>query len=183
MTSSPFTPAPPAVANSCPYLTDDHIADLLSGVEPAASLHAHLAVCPPCRFEVDELRLSLTHFNDFALRWAEREAPQRIQTPSRWLLHLGRPMWGLGLITTTAAFLIAAITSLPGRHTPVPPATPAVATSEPSNTELADDNHLMLSIHQALADNTQLAVPIADLRDGKGAVRADGSAFPSPVID
>ena len=163
------------------HLSDGQISDLLSGLDPGPALEAHLATCAPCRDEVASLGATLGSFNDVGLRWAELEAPRRIQTPSVWTLHFGRPMWGLGFATLAAALAVAVSTSFPLRTTPAPPAA-AMTSVEPSATELAEDNRLMLSVNRALHYDAPSAIT-ADTSRGVADTPRSTDASPAPISE
>jgi hypothetical protein len=146
------------------HLTDLEFGDLLAGDCPGEAAELHLAGCDYCRQELDAVGDSLGSFRTLSTAWAQSEAPRRVPMPSRLALGLGmRPSWGAGVAATAMAALLAVGMGLPGgsstaRSMATPPPVP------PSNTELANDNRLMLSIDQELSAQAQPAVPASDLR-------------------
>ncbi len=162
------------------HLTDSEFADLLAGEFPGQIAELHLAACEYCRQELQAVDGSLGSFRQMSTAWAQAEAPRRVPMPSRLALHLGlRPSWGAGLAATAMAALLAVGMGLPG-STSVHENVAAPAVVAPSNTELANDNRLMLSIDQELNSQAQPAVPASELRPG---ARRDSQHPGEPVLD
>ncbi len=167
------------------HLTDEQFSRMLAGESPSRDAEAHLAGCSRCRAEIESVGLALGSFHACGVAWAEREAPRRVHTPSRWRLQLGnRPVWNAGLVAATAAAVFAAGLHLP-LHTASTASTPhavqggvsapvasAPAVPAPTGAELAADNRLLASIDQELSSPAQPTVPLAELqpagRDGEG---------------
>lgn len=149
------------------HLTDAEFSDLLAGELPEGAARVHLAVCDYCRGELESVRESLSSFTGLSTRWAHAAAPARVPVPSRWALGLGSiPSWSTGLAVT--AFTGLLVFSLGPVGHPSPHATPASAAAAvaPSNTELAQDNRLMLSIDQELSYGDQSGTPTSAMHTG-----------------
>ncbi len=162
------------------HLTDAEFSDLLAGELPEGAARTHLAACDYCRGELESVRDSLTSFTGLSTRWAHAAAPARVPVPSRWALSLGSiPSWSTGLAVTALTGLL--VFSLGTAGHPSPHANMAAATTVmPSNTELAEDNRLMLSIDQELTYGNQSATPAPGLHTG---VRRSEHHGPQPVIN
>lgn len=159
------------------HLTDEQFGGLLAGELPDESMRIHLAACEFCRAEVEVVQESVSCFNVTSMRWAEAEAPRRVPVPSRLALRLGgRPIWGLGLATAAAGFLVAVGMSLPFGQPQHPAPTQARVPAKPTNAELAQDNRLMESIAQELRYDVQPAVPAAELRTAAPGAALNGAA-------
>lgn len=149
------------------HLTDEQFSDLLAGGSLDSGSEAHLAVCSECQAEAEAVAGSLTEFNTFSMAWAEREAPRRIQTPSRWMLRLGaHPVWNAGLLAAAASVALAIGLHLPQHSAPAAPTTAALQQPvvRPTPTDLAADNRLLASIDQELSYSPQPSVPLAELK-------------------
>lgn len=132
------------------HLSDAELSDLLAGESPAEHTRLHLDACDYCRGELETVQESLASFSGFSTRWANTSAPSRVPVPSRWALRLGGiPTWTTGLAATALTGLLVFNLGPIGRAPRHADAKPAVVIP-PSNTELADDNRLMLSIDQEL---------------------------------
>ncbi len=161
------------------HLTEEQFGDLLSGESPDSNVQAHLAACIPCRDEVASVLESLDHFNDLSLTWAEREAPRRVPTPSRWALRLGaQPAWRYGLMTAATAVAVAVGLRMPHPGAPSAPYLSApysqMVNTAPTGAEIAKDNRLLASIDEELRYAPQPAVPVSELE--ADASRAESSA-------
>ena len=144
------------------HLSDEQFSDLLAGELPGDDARTHLTQCAHCRGELEAVRSATGDFNAFSLAWAKAQAPRRVPTPSRWVLHLGvRPSWGLGLATALTACLLTVVVEHPW-HTSAREIARAVA-SEPTTAELAEDNRLLLSIDQELRSDPEPAVAVSAL--------------------
>jgi len=59
-----------------PHLSDEQVADYLSGVSPPATA-SHLAHCAECRDEIDRMRVSISSFNQASMAWSEKATMAR----------------------------------------------------------------------------------------------------------
>ncbi len=151
------------------HLTDAQFSDLLAGATLDSRSEAHLAACSLCRAEAETVSGSLAEFNNFSVVWAEREAPRRVRTPSRWALRWGaHPAWNAGVVAAAAAVVFTVGLHLPQHTAPAAVATPAMGEATgamPSGAELAEDNRLLSSIDQELSSTPQPTVSLADLNE------------------
>ena len=157
------------------HLTDAQFSDLLAGSSLDSDSEAHLTACPACRADAKALVSSVAEFNVFSNTWAEREAPRRVRTPSRWALRLSaHPAWNTGLMAVAASIALTVGFYLP-QHTasPIPAAGAQAKIAAPAVTDLAADNRLLSSIDQELSYNTEPSVPLADLKNAGHHAPAD----------
>ncbi len=162
------------------HLSDAELSDLLAGEAPADHTRIHLAACDYCRGELETVQESLASFSGFSTRWANTSAPSRVPVPSRWALRLGGiPSWTTGLAATALTGLLV-FSFGPMGHAPRHGDAEHAITVPPSNTELADDNRLMLSIDQEL--NYQARPSLAVSTPQNGAHRVE-HRMPEAVIN
>ncbi len=149
------------------HLTDAEFSRLLDGAQPGAAVEAHLLSCAACREELDAVQGAVGNFCALSTAWAEVEAPRRVPVPASWFkgVHL-QTSWGAGLAATAVTSLLAFWLGVPGQlgtlrlHRTVA----HVAVAVPSNTELATDNSLLLSIDQELSEPGQPEVSAEQLQ-------------------
>ena len=160
------------------HLTDKEFGNLLAGEFPGTAAELHLAACDFCQQELDVVGGSLGSFRELSTVWAQHAAPVRVPVPSGLALRLGlRPSWGAGLAATAMTAMLAFGMGLTGGSSAATKVVPTVAPVPPSNSELANDNRLMLSIDQELSYQAQPAVPASQLRtEARGDARRPGEA-------
>jgi hypothetical protein len=145
------------------HLTDEQFAGLLSG---GCETSDHLLGCAQCRQELTTVQASLEDFASLSLEWAEQRASTCISTRSVLL----RGWQSASAWTAAAAAVLTAAILFTGqyqRRTQTPQAT-SVAGSQAadSDSEVADDNRLMMAIDkemrwqpQTLISANELATP------------------------
>ncbi len=139
-----------------PHLTDDEVADYLSGV-PAKTTAAHLAQCVACRDEMDRLRGSLRAFDQASLAWSE--ARTGFSSKSGFKPRPARRWHRLAAGTIAGATVLAVMLFFTVHHRP--PRLTADGNVRASNlsdstAEIERDNLLMRSIDEEL-DSLELS--------------------------
>lgn len=143
------------------HLTDEQFAELLAGNKSDTCAVLHVENCAACRDELSSLGAAVGDLNFASMRWAERRA-SRIETPSSWALN-----WNaLPLGATVAGVLMFGVAI--GAHMQTsnqiePALRPAHALSAPSDDVVAQDNSLMRSIDNELAERIGPQVSASDL--------------------
>ena len=144
------------------HLNDEQFANILAGDHSDMRARVHVESCAKCQRELTSLGAALGDLNYASLRWAEQRAA-RIEVPSRWVLNWNAmPGWG----ATLAGVLIFGVAV--GAHMQISQQSalvsrPSHTISAPSDDELAQDNDLMLSIHNELTEQVGGQVPVSDL--------------------
>jgi hypothetical protein len=150
------------------HITDEQFAGLLSG-DRAIDTSDHLLGCAQCRQEFKAVQASLEDFASLSLEWAEQRASTSISTPS----VLIRGWQSASAWTAAAAAILTAAVLFGGQHqrtTQAPQATSvAGGQAADSDSEVADDNRLMMAIDKEIRGQTQVLISIDDLAaPGKG---------------
>ncbi len=142
------------------HLTPDEINDLLIDQEGNARVLAHLRECVACGAAVAELRKALGDFNEFADRWAQREAKQSVPVPTPWAVRISS--WPRLMPALSSAFLACLSASLwvalsVARHQPSSALQPATSKA----TEIQQDNRWLLAMDQDLqGDPYSIVTPV-----------------------
>ena len=142
------------------HLTDEQFAGLLSGdCDP----DDHLLECPQCRQELRKVQASLEDFASLSLQWAEERATTSISTRS--VLLSG---WQSASAWTGAAAAVLTLAVLfAGQHqrtTQAPHAISVVGTqAADSDSEVADDNRLMMAIDKEMRWQPQTLISVDEL--------------------
>ena len=162
-------------SNDSQHLTDAEFSNLLAGELADGATRLHLASCDYCRNELANVKESLASFSGLGTRWAQAVAPQVVPVPSRWARNVSLlPSWTTGLgVTAFTGLLVFSFGPAHFAHlrsAPVPVAQ-TVTAAVPNNTQLADDNRLMLSIDQELGYQARPAQAV------------DGSTTANPKLD
>jgi hypothetical protein len=145
------------------HLTDEQFAGLLSG---DCDTRDHLLECAQCRQEFRAVQASLGDFASLSLEWAEQRASTSISTRSVLL----RSWQSASAWTAAAAAVLTAALLFAGpyqRRMLAPQATSVVVSqATDSDSEVADDNRLMMAIDkemrwqpQTLISANELATP------------------------
>ena len=145
------------------HLTDEQFAGLLTGDCDAGG---HLLGCAQCRYELRTVQDSLGEFASLSLEWAEERASKSISTRS--VLLRGWQSASAWTAAAAAALTVAVLfTGQYQRRTQTPQATSVGAgQAADSDSEVADDNRLMMAIDkemrwqpQTLISANELATP------------------------
>jgi hypothetical protein len=125
------------------HLNDEQFTDLLSGDCPSEAIQ-HMKLCLQCQREFEQVQASIEDFAVFALRWAEQRPSPRFSIPS----VLVRGWHALGARTAAAALLAAVLFgAYQQKRLQAPEADPlAAATPASSESQVADDNRLLMAI-------------------------------------
>jgi hypothetical protein len=152
------------------HLSEEALNDVLIGFGTSSS-EAHLAACAACRGQLEAFRGNVQLFNRASLAWSEaRSATMPHPAPSRhvlfaplgWalatmlLLTIGIPVWKFEHRSSPNTVSVAAQNSN---------ASP-IAASNDSETQIAEDNHLLREVNEAL--NVNEASPFAEYRLAEG---------------
>jgi hypothetical protein len=142
------------------HLTDEQLAGLLSGDCDARD---HLLGCAQCQQEFRTVQASLEDFAFLSLEWAEQRASTSISTRSVLL----RGWQSASARTAAAAAVLTAAVLFAGqyqRRTQTPQATSvAVSQAADSDSEVADDNRLMMAIDKEIRWQTQPLISVDEL--------------------
>jgi anti-sigma-K factor RskA len=142
------------------HLTDEQFAGLLSG---DCDTSDHLLECAQCRQELSKVQASLEDFASHSLEWAEERASKSISTRSV-LLHgwQSASAW-----TAAAAAVLTAAVLFAGQYqrTTQAPHTISVVASQAadSDSEVADDNRLMMAIDKEMQWQPQTLISVDEL--------------------
>ena len=140
------------------HLTDEQFAGLLSG---GCDPDDHLLECPQCRQELRKVQASLDDFASLSLQWAEQRASASISTRSVLL----RGWQSASAWTAAAAAVLTAAALFAGQFQPrakTPQAT-SVAQAADSDSEVADDNRLMMAIDKEMRWQPQTLISVDEL--------------------
>jgi hypothetical protein len=136
------------------HLTEEQFAGLLAG---GCDTNDHLLECTQCRHELRTVQASLEDFASLSLEWAEERASRSISTRS--VLLRG---WQSASAWTAAA--AAVLTGQNQRTTQAPHAFSVVATQQAdSDSEVADDNRLMMAIDKEMRWQPQTLISVDEL--------------------
>ena len=142
------------------HLTNEQFTGLLSG---DCETSDHLLECAQCRHEFQAVRASLKDFASLSLEWAEQRASTSISTRSVLL----RGWQSASAWMAAAAAVLTAAVLFAGQHQRNPQAISVAPTqAADSDSEVADDNRLMMAIDkemrwqpQTLISANELATP------------------------
>jgi hypothetical protein len=144
------------------HLTDEQFAGLLSG-DCAIDTSDHMLGCAQCRQEFRRVQASLEDFAFLSLEWAEQRASTSISTPS----VLIRGWQSASAWTAAAAAVLTAAVLFGGqyqRRTQAPEATSVAGShAADSDSEVADDNRLMMAIDKEIRWQTQTLISVDDV--------------------
>jgi hypothetical protein len=122
------------------HLTDEQFAGVLCG---DCDHSDHLLECAQCRRELRAVQASLADFASLSLEWAEQRASASISTRSVLL----RSWQSASALTAAAAAVLTAAVLFAGQHQRTPQALSiAPIQAAVSDSEVADDNRLMMAI-------------------------------------
>ena len=139
------------------HLTEEQFAGLLSG---ACDTNDHLLECAQCRHELRTVQASLEDFASLSLEWAEERASKSISTRSVLL----RGWQSASAWTAAAAAVLTAAVLFAGQHQRNPRAFSVVATqAADSDSEVADDNRLMMAIDKEMRWQPQTLISVDEL--------------------
>lgn len=142
------------------HLTDEQFAGLLSG---DCDNSDHLLGCAQCRQELRTVQASLEDFASHSLQWAEERASTSISTPSVLL----RGWQSASAWTAAAAAVLTAAALFAGQfqaRTKTPQATSVAGTQAvDSDSEVADDNRLMMAIDKEMRWQPQTLISVDEL--------------------
>jgi hypothetical protein len=141
------------------HLTDEQFAGVLCG---ECDHSDHLLGCPQCRQELRNVQASLEDFASLSLEWAEQRASTSISTRSVLL----RSWQSASAWTAAAAAVLTAAVLFAGQHQRTPQTISLAPHAAVSESEVADDNRLMMAIDnemrwqpQTLISANELATP------------------------
>jgi hypothetical protein len=133
------------------HLTEDQFAELLSGGTPAPAVAAHLGMCDLCREELNMFLTSVDSLGKAAIEWSRS---QPVAHPRTTLWKRDRFIFSPQLGWAIAGALLLAIGVPAMLHDRRPTASSrgeaAIAASEDSPAQIAQDNRLMESVDSAL---------------------------------
>jgi len=142
------------------HLTDEQFARLLAG---DCDTSDHLLGCAQCRQELSTVQASLEDFGSLSLEWAAQRASTSISARSVLL----RGWQSASAWTVAAAAVLTAAILFTGqyqRRTQTPQATSvAVSRAADSDSEVADDNRLMMAIDKEIRGQTQTLISVDEL--------------------
>ena len=139
------------------HLTEEQFAGLLSG---GCDTNDHLLECAQCRHELRTVQASLEDFASLSLEWAEERASKSISTRSVLL----RGWQSASAWTAAAAAVLTAAVLFGGQHQRNPQAISVVATQQAdSDSEVADDNRLMMAIDKEMRWQPQTLISVDEL--------------------
>jgi hypothetical protein len=142
------------------HLTEEQFTGLLSG---GCDANDHLLECAQCRHELRTVQASLEDFSSLSLEWAEERASKSISTRSVLL----RGWQSASAWTAAAAAVLTAAVLFAGqnqRTTQAPHVFSVVATrAADSDSEVADDNRLMMAIDKEMQWQPQTLISVDDL--------------------
>ena len=154
------------------HLTEEQFAGLLSG---GCDTNGHLLECAQCRHELRTVQASLEDFASLSLEWAEERASKSISTRSVLL----RGWQSASAWTAAAAAVLTAAVLFAGQHQRNPQAFSVVATqAADSDSEVADDNRLMMAIDKEMRWQPQTIISVDEL----AAPGRRSSETPSPRL-
>ena len=141
------------------HLTDEQFAGLLSG---GCDPDDHLLECPQCRQELRKVQASLDDFASLSLQWAEQRASASISTRSVLLRGWqSASAWtAAAAADLTAAVLFAG--QLPRTRTQQDTSV-AGSRAADSDSEVADDNRLMMAIDKEMRWQPQTLISVDEL--------------------
>ena len=143
------------------HLTDEQFTELLSG-DYSSDANRHLQSCAQCQAEFQQVQTSIEDFAAAGLEWVEKWASRPVQPPIR--------AWQPGSTWSAAAAVLAAAV-LFGVHQElrmrVPPVVPGGGASAARfETEVADDNRLMLAIDKEIHWQANSPIAVYSLAEG-----------------
>jgi hypothetical protein len=140
------------------HLTEEQFAGLLSG---ACDTNDHVLECTQCRHELRTVQASLEDFASLSLEWADERASRSISTRSVLL----RGWQSTSAWMAAAAAVLTAAVLFAGQHPRSPQAMSVVVTraAADSNSEVADDNRLMVAIDKEIRWQPQTLISVDDL--------------------
>ena len=144
------------------HLTEEQFAGLLTG-DCAADASEHLLGCAQCRHEFSRVQASLEDFASCSLEWAAQRASTSISAPS--VLFRG---WQSASAWTAAAAAVLTVAVLFAgqyqRRTQAPQTTSVAASrAADSDSEVAEDNRLMMAIDKEIRWQAQTLISVDDL--------------------
>jgi ferric-dicitrate binding protein FerR (iron transport regulator) len=146
------------------HLTDEQFTELLSGEYPPEASR-HMRMCAQCRSEFERVQTSIEDFGALGLLWAEQRPSPRISAPSAFLRA-----WQTQSMRTAAAVLLAALlfAAYQEKRTQPPAVDPiTAATAARSESQLADDNRLMMAIDKEIRWQADSPVAAENLAEGR----------------
>jgi hypothetical protein len=139
------------------HLTDEQFAGLLAG---GCDTSRHLLECAQCRQELRTVQASLEDFASLSLEWAEERASESISARSVLL----RSWQSASARTAAAAAILTAAVLFAGQYQKRPQAVSVAATQAAvSDSEVADDNRLMMAIDQEMRWQPQALISANEL--------------------
>jgi hypothetical protein len=150
------------------HLTDEQFTELLSGEYPFDASR-HMKTCAQCRSEFERVQASIEDFGAAGLLWAEKRPSPRISAPSAFLHG-----WHSLSMRTAAAVLLAGILfgAYQEKKTQAPVAGIfTAATPAHSESQVADDNRLMMAIDKEIRWQADSPVAVESLTEGRNQSR------------
>jgi hypothetical protein len=141
------------------HLTDEQFAGLLSG---GCDPDDHLLECPQCRQELRKVQASLDDFASLSLQWAEQRASASISTRSVLL----RGWQSASAWTAAAAAVLTGAVLFAGqlpRTRTQQDTSVAGSRAADSDSEVADDNRLMMAIDKEMRWQPQTLISVDEL--------------------
>jgi hypothetical protein len=142
------------------HLTDEQFAGLLSGDFDHGD---HLLGCAQCRQELRTVQASLEDFASLSLEWAEQRASTSISTRSVMLRSWqSASAWTAAAAAVLTAAVLFAGQFQPGTKTPQAISVVGVQAAD-SDSEVADDNRLMMAIDKEMRWQPQTLISVDEL--------------------
>jgi hypothetical protein len=147
------------------HLTDEQFTELLLG-EYCIEASRHMEMCAECRSEFERVQTSIEDFGTLGLLWAQQRPAPRVCTP--WL----RGWHAVGTRTAAAVLLAAVLFGTYQEKRMEPPVADSAATATPacSESEVADDNRLMMAIDNEIRWQADSPVAGRNLAEGRSRV-------------
>jgi ferric-dicitrate binding protein FerR (iron transport regulator) len=141
------------------HLTDEQFTELLTGDYPLDASR-HMRACPQCQWEFKRVQASIEEFASVGLEWAEKRAAESIPTPSAF----ARACQPVSSWTAAAAAVLAAAI-LFGIHREEMQPAPTDVHPAHSESQVADDNRLMMDIDREIHWQADSPVGVDDLAE------------------
>ena len=146
------------------HLSEDAMNDLLIGLGTAEA-EAHLNVCERCRGQMQEFRSDLEAFNQATLLWSEAQPAKKVNVSKTKRGHAIFPALGWALAALAVLLLRIPLINH-GTFSPAGSSAAAVAGTQDTEAQIAQDNELLRSVDAAL--NTDEASPLSEYHLSNG---------------
>jgi hypothetical protein len=123
-----------------------------------------MKTCAQCQSEFERVQASIEDFNTVGLLWAEKRPSPRISAPAAFLHG-----WQSLSMRTAAAVLLAGVLfgAYQEKRMQAPVLDPVAATTPHSESQVADDNQLMMAIDKEIRWQADSPVAVESLTEGR----------------